>query len=132
MYKFVSDTVVMNQDNGDFIPVDLSNTEYKAYLKWAEIEGNVAEPFVPPSTVPLYISKAQGKIALIDAGLWPQVVSFIDSISDPIEKMKAEVSLNDTYEWRRDSPFLNTAAEAIGLSSDDLDNLFKTAIKIIA
>ena len=42
----------------------------------------------------------------------------------------AEVALNDTQEWRRDSPFLNAAAAALGLSTEQLDALFVAAREI--
>lgn len=80
--------------------------------------------------VPNSVTRAQGKIALIMAGLWDAVVGFVNSIDDPIDKAIAEVALNDTLEWERDSEFLNTAAQVLGISSQDLDNLFISASSI--
>lgn len=84
-----------------------------------------------PAPVPSQVTRAQGKAALINAGLWANVVSYVESIADPTEKALAEVALNDTTHWRRDSPFLNEAATALGLSSGDLDDLFRDAAQIV-
>ena len=82
---------------------------------------------VQTSVVPQSVSRAQGKLALIGAGLWPAAIAFVEGITDPAQKAYAEVALNDTQEWRRDSPFLASAAAALGLSEGQLDTLFITA-----
>lgn len=88
--------------------------------------------YTPPvSDVPQTVSRAQGKAALIQAGKWDAVTAFVNAIADPEQKALADVALNDTQDWRRDSPFLIQAAGAIGLSSNDLDDLFTAAAEII-
>lgn len=77
--------------------------------------------------VPQMVSRAQGKLALIGAGLWPAAIAFVDGITDPTQRAYAEVALHDTQEWRRDSPFLASAAAALNLSEAQLDELFITA-----
>src|SRR5690606_8687705 len=83
-----------------------------------------------PDPVPYSVTRAQGKAALIQAGMWPAVLALVDGIEDPTEKALADVALNDTLDWRRDSPFLNQAAAAIGLNEKQLDDLFIAASKI--
>ncbi len=85
----------------------------------------------PPSDVPQTVSRAQGKAALIQAGKWDAVTAFVAGIADPTQKALADVALNDTQDWRRDSPFLNQAAAAIGLTGADLDGLFMAASAIV-
>ena len=82
---------------------------------------------VQTSAVPQSVSRAQGKLALIQAGLWPAAIAFVEGITDPVQKAYAEVALYDTQEWRRDSPFLASAATALGLGEEQLDTLFITA-----
>ena len=82
---------------------------------------------VQTPVAPQSVSRAQGKLALIQAGLWPAAIAFVDGITDPAQKAYAEVALNDTQEWRRDSPFLASAAAALDLSEAQLDALFITA-----
>lgn len=88
-------------------------------------------PTVDPNVPPQVVSRAQGKAALIQAGLWSQVQAYVSAITDPTQKALADVALNDTTEWRRDSPFLTTAATTLGLTAADLDNLFVTAAGIV-
>ncbi|MXN30026.1 hypothetical protein [Delftia sp. CH05] len=95
----------------------------------------VAEAHLPTPgetlPVPLTITRAQGKAALIQAGLWPQVLAFVAGIEDPNEKLLAEVALNDTVNWERSSPFLARVAVALGLSEQQLDELFIAAAAIV-
>jgi len=87
-----------------------------------------AQPPVMP--VPQTVSRAQGKAALIQSGLWSQVLAYVDGIADPTQKALAEVALHDTLHWQRSSPFLAQAAQAMGFSDEDLDELFVTAAAI--
>ena len=83
-----------------------------------------------PSQVPESVTRAQGKAALITAGLWSGVLAFVAEIPDPIERALAEVALNDAQQWHRSSPFFSTAAAALGLTGEPLDALFLAASKI--
>lgn len=94
-----------------------------------EIDAHLNPPPAPPP-VPEQVSRAQGKAALIQAGMWGGVEAYVDSITDPTEQQLALVALNDTTHWQRSSPFLNAAADALGLSSEQLDDLFKQAAAI--
>lgn len=97
---------------------------------WSYVEGEFVPPEPEPDPVPQSVSRAQGKAALIQAGLWSAVVAYVDAMTDPTEKALAEVALNDTTEWLRTSPFLNAAATALGLTETQLDDLFRTAATI--
>ena len=99
-----------------------------AHFPGAEL---LPEPaLVQTSGVPQSVSRAQGKLALIGAGLWPAAIAFVDGITDPAQKAYAEVALNDTQEWRRDSPFLAAAAAALSISDEQLDALFIAAAEV--
>lgn len=93
-----------------------------------EIEAHLNPPAQP--YVPQQVTRAQGKAALITAGLWADVLAFVESITDPTEKALALVALNDTTHWQRTSPFLNGAATALGLTEQQLDDLFVQAAEI--
>lgn len=88
------------------------------------------DPPPAPPYVPQQVTRAQGKAALIQAGLWDAVESYVDGITDPTEKALALVALNDTTHWQRTSPFLNEAAAALGLTQEQMDSLFKQASEI--
>ncbi|WP_322997965.1 hypothetical protein [Castellaniella sp.] len=92
------------------------------------------EPPAPdpePDGPPTVVTRAQGKAALIGASLWAQVQAYVDAIEDPTQQALARVALDDTTEWRRDSPFLATAAAALGLTDKQLDDLFVAAVSIV-
>lgn len=85
---------------------------------------------VMPTFTTDQVSRAQGKAALIRSGLWQGVLDYVASIEDATEKALAQVALNDTVTWQRTSPFLNTAATALGLTQTQLDDLFVAASEI--
>jgi hypothetical protein len=95
-----------------------------------EIEAHLNPP-ASPTLVPSQVTRAQGKVVLIQMGLWPQVLAFVDAIEDPIEKAVAEVAINDTVHWQRNSPFLNQAATALGISQEQMDQLFIQASQVL-
>lgn len=93
--------------------------------------GQPFEPPAPPApAVPESVTRAQGKAALIGAGMWTAVLDYVAGIEDATQKALAEVALNDTLEWRRDSPFLSACAAGMGLTSEQLDALFIDAKQI--
>lgn len=98
------------------------------------IEGDTAKAtpiFIDtPIYVPQSVSRAQGKAALLSAGLLESVTIYIDSLVGQ-DKILAELAFNETNEWRRDSPFLLQAATVLGLTEQQLDNLFILANEII-
>ena len=77
--------------------------------------------------VPQVVSRAQLKLALIRAGLWPRLLECVAGIADDDERAAAEVALHDATEYRRDSPFVARCAECLGLSERQLDDLFTLA-----
>ncbi len=79
------------------------------------------------SRVPQVVSRAQLKLALIRAGLWPRLLECVAGIADDDERAAAEVALHDATEYRRDSPFVARCAECLGLSERQLDDLFTLA-----
>lgn len=108
------------------------NTSYYSDMREvSEVEAkNIINEKTKSDDIPDFVSRAQGKAALIHGGLWQGVCDFVNSISDPVEKAVAEVALNDTVTWQRSSPFLNSASQALGLSDEQLDQLFIEASKI--
>lgn len=82
--------------------------------------------------VPAEISRAQGRAILGLRGLTPAVEAYFTAITDPQEAMWADLAWNHTTTWRRfDSPFLTAASAALGLSDEDLDEMFIAAAQIV-
>jgi len=90
--------------------------------------GDMPEPPEPqPDPVPQTISRFQARAALHQAGYLEQVQTAIES-ADPIVKMAWE----DATEFRRNSPTVLTFAETLGLTDEQLDEMFRTAAQIEA
>ena len=100
--------------NGDFGPI----AEY------------VPPPPAPPQ-VPQQVTRAQGKVVLIQMGLWSQVVAYVEAIEDPLQWAIAEVAVYETLHWQRNSPFLNQAATALGITQAQMDELFIAASEVM-
>ena len=81
--------------------------------------------------VPEVVSRAKGKIVLIQAGLWQSVLDYVAAIPDPVQKAIAEVALHDAQEWRRDSPFMAAISSAIGVPEEQMDQLFVAAQDVV-
>lgn len=114
-------------------PPELVEGEYARWVNsgW-EVLTELPEVVIPETVVmvPENVSRAQGKAALILAGTWDAVTQYVEGIEDNTTKLLAETALYDTQEWRRDSPFLVECAAALGMSSEDLDELFINAAEI--
>lgn len=83
-----------------------------------------------PVQVPRTITRAQGKAALLKAGLLPAVEAYVESLPEGEDKAFARLALHETNEWYRDSAFLIAAAGQLGLSDEKLDELFRLAKSI--
>ena len=100
-----------------------------AFFRDGAWEVETAQP--PAQPVPQQVTRAQGKVVLIQMGLWPQVVAFVDAIEDPMQKAIAEVAVYETLHWQRNSPFLNQAADALGITQEQMDALFIAADQVM-
>lgn len=130
MYRIVNESMVLRVEDNMHIVVPSETVEYAQYRAWLD-DGNEPHPATEPEIpVPHQVTRAQGKAALIVAGLWDDVLAYVEAIDDPQEKLLALVALNDTTHWNRDSPMLNTAAAALGLTEQQLDDLFIQAATI--
>lgn len=96
---------------------------------WA-LEHPEVLPQPEPVKVPQVVSRAKGKAALVIRGYWQRVVDFVTGLPDGIDKQLAEIALYDTGDWQRDSPFLQQAAQIIGLDDAGLDEIFVFADSI--
>lgn len=82
------------------------------------------EPYINP--VPQEITMRQARLALLDIGLLDNVTVVINSLPEP-DKTKAQIEWEYSNALQRDNPFVTILGNALGLSSDDIDNLFITA-----
>lgn len=83
----------------------------------------------PPLPVPQSCTNRQGKLALIELGLYTQALDLLAAITDPVQKLKADVEWSaPTFE--RTSPFLNGVWQQLQQSQEQLDDAFRLAVTL--
>jgi hypothetical protein len=99
-------------------PVFLADTDkgVKAYF------AAQAEALKPKS-----VTLRQGTEALIRKGLYDAIVNAIAGIKDPVERQIAGNWFRNSNNFERDNATLKAIASGIGLTPNDIDNLFAYA-----
>lgn len=105
-YRIVDDALEKTLDEGEtWLPVE--NWEY----------------ILP---VPDKVTHTQAKLALLDAGLYEGIELFISMEPDAYTKLRYQIVWN-ANDWFRASVELNAIATSIGMTSGQIDDLFRAA-----
>lgn len=116
MYKLNSDCITRLAD-GATIPYDDDNSDYAAYLEWAQT--NTALPADAPVKTYAPLSAWQVRKVLTQFNLRTQVEAAINT---------ADQNTKDAWqfanEFGRDNALLNSMAIALGLTAAQLDSMF--------
>lgn len=80
---------------------------------------------VPPPAVPDAVTPLQMRKALRAAGLRPQVDTYLATLSE-----EAQEAWEYCVEVRRDDPFIADAADALGMTAEQRDDLFRLAASL--
>lgn len=88
---------------------------------YSDVQPNTSSPDVPVSITP-----RQGLIMLSRSGLLATVNSAIDAMEGQSGE-EARIDFDRASEWRRDWPLLNQLASGLGLTDEQIDQLFITA-----
>lgn len=92
-----------------------------ARQKWAD------EAWGPiPVAVPASITRGQGRLALLDAGLYPALEAAMTGIEDPEERLRASIQF-ERETWERSNPWVGQMGDAMGLTAEQIDQLFVAA-----
>lgn len=91
---------------------------------WEIVE---APPAAEP--VPEVVTSAQGKLALVELGFFDAAQTHLDSIPDPVAKLRAKIEW-DRPTWERHSPFLTATWAALGGTQEGLDDAFRLAVTL--
>ncbi|MGB3069286.1 MAG: hypothetical protein WBC18_12095, partial [Ottowia sp.] len=86
------------------------------------------ESYVPPEpeppSVPQVVTRRQARRALALGGLLDLVQPAIEAIPDPTQRALAQIDWDDATDFRRDDATLLMLAAALGLTEEQLDDLF--------
>lgn len=85
------------------------------------------EEYIPPVIVPERVSAYQARVALSRANLLIDVQALMD---DPATDAEAKIAWEYATEFWRDSPFIAALAPGLGMTDQQLDELFIAAEKI--
>lgn len=115
---------ILQVETGLNIPQDVANQDYTNYLAWVA-EGNVAADEPATATVNVSrITRAQGKKQLAIAGLYAAAKALAD---DPDASDMARIGFYDDEYWLIDSPFVIGFAAALGLTAEQVQDMFNAA-----
>lgn len=79
--------------------------------------------------VPQSCTRRQGRLALLHAGQLDAVETAIAAITDPVQRMSAQIEYEaDT--WERANAFLQAMWAQLGGTPDELDELFMSAVTL--
>lgn len=93
------------------------------------VSGEFSPPPPQPEPVPQSCTRRQGRLALLGAGKLDAVESAIAAITDPTERMAAQIEYEaDT--WERDNAFLQAMWAQLGGTEQQLDGLFREAVTL--
>lgn len=93
--------------------------------------GVFTRPDPPPASVPASVSMAQARIALARAGVSESTVdSLIEALPDGLTKTEARIWWQRSNEVQRAHPVVALMAPALGLDTEELDNLFREAATV--
>lgn len=88
-------------------------------------------PYVAPKpTVPAFVTRAQAKLALLQAGLLDNVQAAIDAIPDLNQRKAAQIEWDDRLTFERASGALVTMASLLGMTDSQIDDLFILAASL--
>ena len=91
--------------------------------------GEFVSPPSPPPQVPDSVPALDALLALDAAGLSADYEAWAN---DPSRTFAERAFINKAQNWRRDDPTLQAAAEALELSSEQVDQLFIAADQLLA
>lgn len=85
---------------------------------------------IQPLRVPVEVARWQAKLALMHqvdeqgVSLWDRLQQLRESLTDAGQQTMLDAAMNEVLNWKRNSPTVLLAAEQLGLSAQQVDELF--------
>ena len=132
-YYYIPTTGQVTQIDNDTYAmwVETDNPKAQYYVPIPDPPGpgytwNGTEWVAPPVYVPQQVTAFQGRAQLMNIGLLTQAESIVVASTDQMLKL----AWTHAIYWDRNSPMLQSMGTALGMSSQDLDDLFIAAAQI--
>ena len=123
------DLILETEDFGTIpfhaVPTDPEESDsYQLYHRAIAGEFGEIAPYEPlPVPIPQVITARQGKLTLLDFGIYQNVLEYINSLSGD-EAIRAKISWEAATEFNRNDPVLEAITEALNLTSEEIDQMF--------
>lgn len=90
---------------------------------WYVVEEPPPEPVISLQYVPQQVTMRQARLALLDAGLLDTITTAINALEEP-QKSKVQIEWEYSAVVERHSPLVQQMGLSLGLTDQQLDNLF--------
>lgn len=98
-------------------------------IGWTWDGAQFTQPAPQAPAVPASVTRRQAKQALFLAGKLTAIESTIAGMADPAKTL-ADIYWQDSQTFDREHPMIADLGAAVGLSSGDIDDLFRAAEKL--
>ena len=115
----------LDYKEGFDIKFNIAENKFEYVEKVVEVdEEKIEEPKLDENNVPLSITPLQAKLQLLEIGLLDEVEELVK------QDRRVEIYWTNAQKFNKDDEILKTMATALGLSSEQLDDLFLQASKL--
>ncbi len=110
----------------------IDDTDYVFISAEANFDGTsyIGKAWARPTPTWTTVTRRQGKQQLVIDGLDASVQTAIDGVTDITQRKLLQIYFDDANTWERNHSSLIALGTSIGLSSAQLDTMFKAAIKL--
>lgn len=122
MYQLTKDGIIRLSDFA-FIPEDPDNRDYAEFMAWRD-DGNEPEPApILDLEIPRQVTMRQARQAMLSAGILAQVDALISAMPGD-EGESARIDWNHARDVKRDWPLIGALGPQLGLTEQQIDDLF--------
>lgn len=119
----IENGVVINTVEVNQIEAGMVAAQGNEGIGWLYDGQEFSLPPPPAPLVPQEVTMRQARLALLENGLLANVQTAINSLPEP-DRTKAQIEWDYSNALQRSNAFVATLGSALGLSSQDLDDLF--------